>query len=299
MTLNPGTRVVLRAALRRDPLAPLPAGSVGVVQGLPEAGFHRIRFGDDHEASLDESAVTVLASFKEGASDDPPGSEELFRAFEHCIVYRCVVGSRAFGLDDDRSDTDLRGIFLPSADLSWSLAGVPEQIERSESQECYWELGKFLRLALKANPNILECLYTPLIETAEPVAHELLAIRGAFLSKLVYQTYNGYVMSQFKKLKDDERIRGGYRWKHAMHLIRLLLSGIEVLRQGTVLVDVGEHRDRLLAIKRGELTFEEIDAWRLALHRTFEEAFHRTALPERPDVDTVNAFLLRARRSAL
>ena len=41
-------------------------------------------------------------------------------------------------------------------------AGVPGQLENLETEECYWELEKFLVLALKANPNILECLYTPM-----------------------------------------------------------------------------------------------------------------------------------------
>ena len=82
---------------------------------------------------------------------------------------------------------------------------MPEQLENDATQETYWELRKFLILALKANPNILECLYTPLIEHAAPLAKELLAMRESFLSKLVYQTYNGYVMSQFKKLEQDLR----------------------------------------------------------------------------------------------
>ena len=47
-------------------------------------------------------------------------------------------------------------------------------------------MRKFVVLALKANPNILECLFTPLVEHASPVAERLLAMRGSFLSKHVY-----------------------------------------------------------------------------------------------------------------
>ena len=67
---------------------------------------------------------------------------------------------------------------------------------------------------------------------ATALALELLDMRAAFLSKLIYQTYNGYVMSQFKKLEQDLRNRGEIKWKHAMHLIRLLLEGVSVLREG-------------------------------------------------------------------
>src|SRR5258706_258479 len=61
---------------------------------------------------------------------------------------------------------------------------------------------------------------------------------------------HGYTLSQFRKLEQDLRTRGEVKWKHAMHLVRLLLSGIAVLRDGTVQVRVTEHRDALLAIRR-------------------------------------------------
>jgi predicted nucleotidyltransferase len=210
----------------------------------------------------------------------------------------CVIGSRAYGLDDDASDTDRRGIYLPPAAMHWSLYGVPEQLENKNTEECYWEMQKFLTLALKANPNVLECLYTPLVEHATPLATELLEMRAAFLSKLIYQTYNGYVMSQFKKLEQDLRSRGEIKWKHAMHLIRLLLEGISVLREGFLHVRMDEHRESLLAIRRAAIDWAEVDAWRLRLHREFDAAFAATPLPERPDYERVNAFLIKARRTA-
>jgi predicted nucleotidyltransferase len=172
-------------------------------------------------------------------------------------------------------------------------------LENEATQETYWELEKFLHLALKANPNILECLYTPLVEHATDLTRELLDMRAAFLSRLAYQTYNGYVLSQFKRLEQDLRTRGTIQWKHAMHLVRLLLSGITILREGHVPVRVDEHREEMLAIKRGERTWEEVDAWRLALHREFDAAFVRTTLPAQPDFARANDFLLRARRSMM
>jgi predicted nucleotidyltransferase len=154
-------------------------------------------------------------------------------------------------------------------------------------------------LALKANPNVLECLYTPLIEFATPLAQELLAMRESFLSRLVYQTYNGYVMSQFKKMQADLRNQGEVKWKHVMHLIRLLIAGISVLREGFVPVRVDEYRDRLLQIKQGEVPWEETEFWRLELHSHFDRALETTKLPERPDYQRANEFLIKARQAAL
>ncbi|MCA8988538.1 MAG: nucleotidyltransferase domain-containing protein, partial [Planctomycetaceae bacterium] len=131
-----------------------------------------------------------------------------------------------------------------------------------------------------------------------PLTEELLDMREIFLSRLVYQTYNGYVMSQFKKMQTDLRNHGKVKWKHVMHLIRLLISGICTLREGFVPVRVDEHREQLLAIKRGELPWEETEKWRLSLHSDFDSALKTTTLPDRPDYEKANAFLIKARRFA-
>ena len=123
-------------------------------------------------------------------------------------------------------------------------------------------------------------------------------MRSSFVSKLVYPAYNGYVMSQFSKLQADLRNKGAVKWKHVMHLIRLLLAGITTLREGVVPMHVGEHRERLLAIRRGEVPLEEIDRWRVELQREFDGAYEKTTLPERPDHARANELLIRARRSA-
>jgi uncharacterized protein len=277
-----------------------PRGTVGVVVKSPTDHEHsyRVRFPDGFEAPLKRNEVIMLAQFKEGEIGDSRhalAGADLYRR----VIYRCVIGSQAYGLADVESDVDRRGIYLPAADLHWSLYGVPEQLENHETQEAYWELRKFLVLALKANPNILECLYTPLVEKATPLAEELLGIRSIFLSRLVYQTYNGYVMSQFKKMQADIRNHGQVKWKHVMHLIRLLIAGICVLRGSFVPVRVDAHRDQLLAIRRGEVPWDDLENWRLALHQEFNAAFEVTTLPERPDYERANAFLISARRRAL
>lgn len=276
-----------------------PRGTVGVIVKSPTDHEHsyRVRFSDGFVAALKRSEVTMLAQFKEGEIGD--SIHVVHAVLYQRVIYRCVIGSRAYGLAEVESDVDRRGIYLPSADLHWSLYGVPEQLENHETQEAYWELQKFVILALKANPNVLECLYTPLIEKATSFAEELLGMKSIFLSRLVYQTYNGYVMSQFKKMQAGLRNHGKVKWKHVMHLIRLLLSGIGVLREGFVPVKVDVHRDRLLAIRRGEVPWEDVEKWRLSLHQEFNASFASTKLPERPDYERANAFLIRARRRAV
>jgi hypothetical protein len=301
LIFSPGTKVVTLHDVLADGDRVIHAkGSVAEVAKAPADPSHsyRVRFADGFEASVGCGDIVMLAHYQEGDIDERAAQRQAQHLFDR-VLYRCVIGSRAYGLDDEASDTDRRGVYLPTAAMHWSLYGVPEQLENDTAQEAYWELQKFIVLALKANPNILECLYTPLVEKATPLAEELLAMRSVFLSRLIYQTFNGYVLSQFRKMQADLRQHGRVKWKHVMHLIRLLISGTTALREGIVPVRVDDiHRGRLLAIKRGEMPWEETEAWRLALHRDFDAAFDETKLPERPDYVRANDFLLKARRLA-
>lgn len=298
--LQVGTQVVTRnvvAGLAGETVCP--RGAVGVIVETPgpEQGTYLVRFANGVKAHIARNDLAIRKHVQKDGLRSKMGEDTA--ALYDYVIYRCVVGSRAYGLDEAGSDTDRRGIYLPPAELHWALAGVPEQLENNETEECYWELQKFMELALKANPNVLECLYTPLVEFASPLAEELLAMRSSFLSQLIYQTYNGYVMSQFKRLEQDLRNKGAFKWKHVMHLIRLLWSGITILREGFVPVRIAEHRDRLLAIRRGEMPWDEVNAWRLSLHAEFDTAVATTRLPERPDYARANAFLIEARRSMI
>lgn len=292
-----GTQIVSLVEVRgtNDALVH-PRGAVGVVTRTP-AGDERyflIRFPDGFEASLESEQIEVLKHFKDRLHGGPGASRFDLETF---IIYRCVIGSRAYGLDTDESDTDRRGIYLAPAELQWSLFGAPEQFEDNAAQSCYWELQKFLGMALRANPNILECLYSPIVEKATELGAELLAHRQVFMSRMIFQTFNGYAMSQFKKIEQDIRNTGEIKWKHAMHLLRLLLTGAGALREGHIPVRVETHRDRLLAVKRGEIEWSDVNDWRKELHRDFEKALAETKLPERPDYERANEFLIRARKS--
>ncbi len=309
-----GTQVIALMEVR-GPNSSLvhPRGAVGVVTRTPAVTgeTYLVRFPDGFEASFESAQLEVLKHFKDrlgeggrvtpcapGFADGSQGTASPTFDLEQFIIYRCVVGSRAYGLETDDSDTDLRGIYLAPADLQWSLFGAPEQFEDNATQSCYWELQKFLTMALKANPNILECLYSPMVEKAAPLGAELVALRQGFLSQMIFQTFNGYAMSQFKKIEQDIRNHGEVRWKHAMHLLRLLLTGAATLRTGNVPVRVEAHRSQLLAVKRGEQPWAEVDTWRKELHRDFACALAETKLPERPDYEAANRFLIKARKQS-
>jgi predicted nucleotidyltransferase len=292
--LSPGTQVVLRVDKPLPDGSVRQRGSVAVIQESPPDNqyAYTLRFADGQ---------TMKAYFRDLAIRRKEVEDRLVLTgadLRPWIIYRCQVGSRAFGLAGDDSDDDIRGIYLPPARLHWSLFKLPEQLEFNDGvkDEVYWELEKFLKLALKANPNVLETLWTPLVSHADEAAQRLREMREVFLTRHLYQTYSGYVLSQFRRMANAHAKTGRYKAKHAMHLIRLLYSGIEALGSGRIRIDVGEHREELLAVKSGALTFEQARARALELDRRFQEAFRQTSLPEQPDYRRVDEFLVWARR---
>ncbi|GAA2262502.1 nucleotidyltransferase [Streptomyces ruber] len=213
-------------------------------------------------------------------------------------IYSCVMGSRAFGLATDGSDTDRRGVFLAPTSLYWRFEKPPTHVEGPAEEQFSWELEHFCSLALRANPNILECLHSPLVEHVDATGRELLSLRDAFLSRRIHDTFARYALAQRKKIDADVRTHGAPRWKHAMHLLRLLTSCRDALRTGELVIDVGGDRERLLAVRRGEVPWPEAESWMTRLAAETDEAATRSPLPPEPDRARVEDFLVRTRRAS-
>lgn len=80
----------------------------------------------------------------------------------------------------------------------------------------------------------------------------------------------------------------GYDTKHAMHLVRLLRMGGEILRGEGVIVRRPD-RESLLAIRDGALDYEALAAEADALSAAIEAASATTALPDAPDEAALDA----------
>jgi predicted nucleotidyltransferase len=79
--------------------------------------------------------------------------------------------------------------------------------------------------------------------------------------------------------------------KHAMHLIRLLLMGREILRGEGVIVKRSD-RDYLLSIRNGAFEYEEIVARSDELIAELETLYETAPLPHDPDVEKIDALLV-------
>jgi predicted nucleotidyltransferase len=228
----------------------------------------------------------------------------VFAVVDHDLVTRytifaCVVGSRAYGLAGPDSDVDRRGVYRAPTPLFWRLDKPPTHVSGPAEEQFSWELERFCVLALRANPTVLECLWSPLVTLSTDVGDALVALRGAFLSRRVGTTYGEYASDQLAKLEATRRRDAPVRWKQAMHMLRLLMAGAHVLATGEVLVDVSAHRDELLAVRAGALSWEAVIDRATELTHRLAAALESTALPAEPDRAAVERFLVAARRDGL
>ena len=121
-------------------------------------------------------------------------------------MLEAVVGSRAWGLAGDDSDTDRRGIFALPFPWTAGLAPVPDDLVSADGSSTYWEIGKAIRQALRADPNTFEVLFAPEVEILDPIGAWLRDARDLFVSAAIYASFGRYALSQAKKLRQSLRL---------------------------------------------------------------------------------------------
>lgn len=257
-----------------------------------------------------------------GRDHDPlhHSSDEPF--WETGLILRVRSGSHAYGLAVATSDEDSRGVCVPPKSHLLGLQSF-EQHESEGGDHVVYALAKFVRLALQGNPNIVETLFTPRehVLHVDALGERLLAARQGFLSRRVGERFAGYANAQLTRMRnhhkslaespdDSERItrrnparaaleaRYGYDTKHAMHLVRLLRMGREVLQRGEVLVRRPDAAE-LLAIRHGEWSFERVVAEAHELLAALEGAGAGSPLPEAPDERAADALVVELHERAL
>ncbi|MFT3769501.1 MAG: nucleotidyltransferase domain-containing protein [Minicystis sp.] len=82
-----------------------------------------------------------------------------WEALRPCTVLEATVGSRAWGLADEGSDHDQRGIFVLPFPWTIGLGDAPRDLVSTDGSATYWEADKAIRQALRADPNTLELLF--------------------------------------------------------------------------------------------------------------------------------------------
>ncbi len=218
-----------------------------------------------------------------------------------------VVGSRAYGLDTPESDSDLAGIFAAPTDRVLGLDGpgaVQESIVQHDPDRTLHEVGKFCGLALKGNPTVSELLWLNSYETLLPAGQLLVGLRKRFLGqKAIRAAYTGYAIQQARRLvQRSSEGRVGFdpdlakrTAKHGRHCHRLLLQAEGLLRTGSLVVDVSEHREKIFAAGHVAETDPQ-EFYRLFETKVAEIDAIESALPMEPDRAAIDAALVILRR---
>jgi uncharacterized protein len=218
------------------------------------------------------------------------------------VIFKYLAGSFSYGTNTPESDIDYRGIFMPDLKDYLTVTNMQEEIEGPGEDEKYYSVRKFLSLYTKCNPNIVEFLWCDeadiLLSTPE---YELLREhREQLLCRNVLDSFMGYATSRVKKLETELHLptsvraaskeKFGFDTKDAMHLVRLMRMGIEIL-EGKGVVVRRPDANELQAIRNGEWALSKVLNHAEELKRRFAELELETTLAEKPQCELANRLM--------
>lgn len=222
------------------------------------------------------------------------------------IVLLVVAGSHAYGLNTEESDLDIRGISMGTPDTILGLESF-DVFENKNTDTVIYSMKRFMELAMKGAPNILEILFSSpenILYCDEKVGKMLLDNRDMFLSKRIYYSFKGYAKNALKdaekKLETDVKKAD----KYAMHFVRLHLEVEEMLRTGSFNDVLDRNRNMLMWIRNGLMRNEDkfTEDFYESVH-DFEnllgKAYQNSSLPDTVDVKKVSGLLVKMNKEIL
>jgi len=210
-------------------------------------------------------------------------------------------------------DIDIMGACIADESVYFGLKRFEQKEKKyKEWDSVIYEIGKFFRLLLKQNPNVLGLLWLNhqnYIFKSE-IGQLIIDNRTLFVSKQAYHSFSGYAHGQLHRMthgaclgymgaKRKELVEQfGYDCKNAAHLIRLLRMGIEFLGDGELRV-FRQDAHELKEIKSGKWSLAKIEKEADDLFKLAKEAYVRSPLPPQPDHEKAEKLLMKIMRSSL
>ena len=233
-------------------------------------------------------------------------------------ILLAITGSTAYGTNVESSDTDYRGVCIPPQEYLLGLKTFSEynttggkkfKNTKDDIDIAITHLNQFVNEAMKGVPNNIEILFTKPehIIIKNEFGDELISHRYDFLTKALKHKFGGYAHSQKQKIaikssngtgRQDLIQKYGYDTKFAAHAIRLLTSGIEILKTGDFST-FRPNREELLAIRNGRYTEKQIMNIIDDLDIELNELYETSTIPHSPDYEKINNWLIELNRKAL
>lgn len=119
------------------------------------------------------------------------------------IILLTLGGSHAYGMDNENSDLDIRGIALNCKE-DILLGKDFDQVINTDTDTTVYSFNKILQLLTSNNPNTIEALgckkehYLHLSD----IGKELLENRKMFLSQICIHSFGGYAGSQLRRMEN-------------------------------------------------------------------------------------------------
>lgn len=165
-------------------------------------------------------------------------NEQLLQAVKehpYALLFATISGAHLYGFPSPDSDYDLRGVHILPAEEVLGLFPDPETIEISKNEDIELDLvthdvQKFFGLLLKANGYVLEQLYSPLVVHTTAEHEELKSIARNCVTRHHAHHYFGFAENQWRLFQKEDPPRV----KPLLYVFRVLLTGIHLMRTGTV-----------------------------------------------------------------
>lgn len=230
---------------------------------------------------------------------------------EHKIVLKVLSGSHAYGLQNENSDMDFRGVFVNLDEKSILGINTYEVQETKNPDTVIYELRKFCKIGLQGNTIQLETLWCDGVIEIDPVGKALMELRQEFISMKCIPVFRGYALSEHRKtvglvtgqLGDARKKlieKYGYSVKNATQALRLLWVGENLCTEGVFKVKVEEpYRTEMLAVKNGQVPINEYILLRDQYLQRFEKAAQQPRIQTVPKYDRIWNFCIDVYRSYL
>lgn len=199
IVLPKGTRVVLRQRVEREDGRFAKSGSLAKIVSFDNRQYTvELPSGDEFQVQRD-----LLKLQSQDLLEKLGQRQWEFEQFRSEVCLEVVVGSTAWGLSDENSDEDVRGIFVLPAEARAGLWDAPDEIHHPETDIAYWEIAKCLQQALRGDANTLETLWSPIVKKQDEIGDLLRTNRRIFLSKNVEGSFGRYALNQFSRIERD------------------------------------------------------------------------------------------------